>query len=59
VKFEINPLDFIEAIAFDPRIDDSLFKTEKENFSKNYNFSSSRISKSTLYDFKPITIQLQ
>ena len=45
ISFEIDPFDFIEEIAFDPRIEESVFQVLKEGFLQRYsNFPESRIA---------------
>lgn len=55
---DIDPLSFIMNIYFDPRSDETYVNRCKKILSDALGFPSNRIHKSTLYDFKPITIQI-
>ena len=54
----IEPLDFIETILFDPRADDSYVERCTKILSKSFGFPKSRIKKSELYSFKPLTLNV-
>lgn len=59
IAFDIDPFDFIEEIAFDPRIEESVFQVLKEGFLQRYsNFPESRIVKSKLYEFNQLIFDL-
>lgn len=55
VGFKINPHEFIEEIAFDPRADDSYFKAFKEYLINELKIPGNKITKSKLYDFESFT----
>ena len=58
IKLKINPLEFIEQICFDPRADDAYVLRCKKVLTKAFSFPSSRIVKSTLYDFSHCTLDV-
>ena len=55
LAFRININDFIESYRLDPRLDNATFETQKE-YLINLGADSSKISRSHLYEFTPITI---
>ena len=55
---DIDPLSFIMNIYFDPRSDDAYVDRCKRILSDAFGVPSNRIHKSSLYDFKPIVIQI-
>lgn len=57
-QYDINPIDFIEEISFDPRCEESYFKAYKEYLQKKYSYPKDSINKSVLYQFNPIQIDL-
>jgi hypothetical protein len=48
---------FIDKVIFDPRCDDTFFKTQKAKFENKFGLKG-KISKSRLYYFKPISINI-
>lgn len=58
VSIPIDPLSFIESVYFDPRADDSYVDRCTKVLTGAFGFPKSRIRKSSLYSFKPVTINL-
>lgn len=58
-EFDIDPFDFIKSIYFDPRADDAYVARCKKILTTVFKFPAKRISKSTLYQFKPSTLLVQ
>ena len=58
IKLKIEPLEFIEQICFDPRADDSYVARCKKVLTKAFSIPSSRIVKSSLYDFSHISLDV-
>ena len=59
MQIDINPLDFIMNVYFDPRADQNYVDRCKMILVKAFNYPVDRIYKSSLYDFKPITVELR
>ena len=59
IQVDINPLEFIMNVYFDPRADNIYVDRCKKILVKAFNYPSKRIHKSSLYDFKPIKIELR
>ena len=57
-QYDIDPIDFIEEISFDPRCEESYFTAYKEYLQKKYSYPKDSINKSVLYRFNPIQIDL-
>ena len=58
-EVSIDPQDFIINIYFDPRADNAYVERCKKILTKAFGFPAKKISKSTLYDFKPFSIELK
>ena len=58
IAFRINVDDFIEKYVFDPRISDECYNCLSQELIRN-GVNPTKISRSKLYDFDPITIQLE
>ena len=56
--FDIKPLDFILNVYFDPRADSAYVDRCTKVLVNAYGYPKDRIHKSTLYDFNPITIEV-
>lgn len=54
----IDPLDFIMNIYFDPRADQAYIDRCKMILSKAFDYPTKKIFKSSLYDFKPLSIEV-
>lgn len=57
-QYNIDPLDFIEEISFDPRCNESYYAAYKSYLSKKYSYPLAKINKSHLYRFTPIAIEI-
>jgi len=57
VNYKINALDFIDAVAFDPRAKEEYVDEQRERL-KAKGFSLGKVSKSSLYKFKPLKVEL-
>lgn len=57
-EIAIDPLDFIMNIYFDPRADQAYIDRCKMILLKAFNYPTTRIRKSPLYDFKPLSIEV-
>ncbi|GAF05795.1 hypothetical protein JCM21142_104548 [Saccharicrinis fermentans DSM 9555 = JCM 21142] len=55
IGFQINPMELIDEIAFDPRAEQSFYNAYKNHLATEFSFPKSRIVKSNLYDFTPLT----
>lgn len=57
--FSIEPLSFIKSIFFDPRADDAFVDRCRTILVKAFSYPQERIHKSSLYSFKPITVEVK
>lgn len=58
ISFDITPIELIDEIAFDPRVDMSFLNAYKDYIIKMFSFPENKITKSNLYDFKPFTFNI-
>lgn len=56
--YPVDPIDFIDEITFDPRVDDAFYQSALSEIIK-YKYPLSRVKKSPLYDFKPTSIKIE
>ena len=59
IQVDIDPLEFMMNVYFDPRADKAYAERCKKILVKAFRYPSKRISKSKLYDFKPVKIELK
>lgn len=59
IQLDINPLDFIMNIYFDPRSDMNYLERCRKILTKAFGYPVERIHKSTLYDFKAVRIEIK
>lgn len=59
VEFDIDIHNFIENITFDPRTDDAYYKANRQLFKRVYGYDLSRISKSVLYEFNSVRVEIR
>lgn len=57
-ELDIDPLEFIMSIYFDPRVDKTYMERCKNVLVKAFGYPADRIHKSTLYEFKPSRIEI-
>lgn len=59
IEIAIDPSDFILNVYFDPRADNAYVDRCKKILVKSFGYPSDRIRKSSLYEFKPIRIEVK
>lgn len=58
ITIPIDPLSFIDSVCFDPRADNAFVERCAKVLTDAFGFPKSRIKKSSLYSFRPVTINL-